>query len=187
MRLTDYQKLALRTESSSTSANKNFRLLHAAMGLVTEVSEYTYESDTTIDLKEEIGDCFWYIAIGCSAIKLNIEDISEQPIGDDYIIKPRFFKRQPPTLTGADSLIYWSAFLLDKMKRHLYYNEELDLEGIAMVLGQIVYDLLGEAGDHLEIILEKNIEKLKKRYPKKYTDEHAINRDTNKERRVFDS
>lgn len=187
MRLIEYQPLALRTESGKDPVGKNYRLLHAAMGLVTEVAEYAYESDTTIDLKEEIGDCFWYIAIGCSAIKLNIEDISEHPIGDDYIIKPKFFKRKPPAITGIDSLIYWSAFLLDKMKRHLYYNEELDLEGIAMVLGQIVYDLLGEAGNHLEAILEQNIAKLRKRYPKQYSDELAINRNTQRERTVFDS
>lgn len=187
MRLLQYQSLALRTESARPIVSKNFRLLHSAMGLVTEVAEYAYESDTTIDLKEEIGDCFWYIAIGCSAINLGIEDISEHPIGDDYLVKPRFFKRKPPTLTGVDSLTYWSAFLLDKLKRHLYYNEELDLDGIAMVLGQIVYDLIGEAGPHLEAILEQNIAKLKLRFPTAYSDELAINRNTTRERTVFDS
>lgn len=187
MRLIEYQPLALRTESSKVLMGKNYRLLHAAMGLVTEVSEYAYESDTTIDLKEEVGDCFWYIAIGCSAIGLNIEDVNHEPIGDDYTLKPKFFKRKPPALTGIDSLVYWSAFLLDKMKRHLYYNEELDLEGIAMVLGQIVYDLLGEAGDHLDVILEQNIAKLRKRFPEQYSDELAINRNTDRERKVFDN
>jgi len=82
-----YQRMALRTESSrepliAAYGLYNNRLLHAGMGLATEAGEfldplkkklfYGKEVDLT-NLKEEIGDLLWYIAIACDALDTTIE------------------------------------------------------------------------------------------------------------------
>lgn len=82
----NYQFLATRTEkkmveSSCISAiaidERDARLLHSAMGAVTEAGElmdalkrlviYGKPLDIT-NIKEELGDILWYIAIGCDAL-----------------------------------------------------------------------------------------------------------------------
>ena len=62
---------------------KTDRLLHAAMGMTTESGEfldplkkhlfYGKPLDST-NLKEELGDLLWYIAIACDALDTTIED-----------------------------------------------------------------------------------------------------------------
>lgn len=63
---------------------QSVRLLHSAMGLVTESSEfldalkkfifYGKELDL-VNLKEEIGDLFWYCAIACDELEVSFEEI----------------------------------------------------------------------------------------------------------------
>jgi len=84
-----YIDLALRTESQDfdiiaqrMSMPVYIRLQHAAMGLTTEVGEFTdalkkwlfygKELDTT-NLKEEIGDILWYLAIACETLSTTFE------------------------------------------------------------------------------------------------------------------
>lgn len=89
----DYIKEALRTESVKTVLSADWnnsrgewsmknRLLHAAMGMATEAGEfldalkkhlfYGKPLDTT-NLKEEIGDQLWYLAIACDALGTDFE------------------------------------------------------------------------------------------------------------------
>lgn len=79
-----YVRDALRTESDHLAAftriaadPRKLRLLHAAMGIQTEGGELTdalkkhlfYGKNLDlVNLKEELGDLFWYIAILCDAL-----------------------------------------------------------------------------------------------------------------------
>jgi len=91
MRSVDYISDAIRTESRDWDAIVArfhdvgiIRLLHGAMGLQTEVGEfmdalkkfifYGKEVDE-INLAEEVGDLFWYLAIICSELDLEFETI----------------------------------------------------------------------------------------------------------------
>lgn len=77
----DYEKIKLRL-----ATRRNVRLLHGAMGLETEVGElqdalkkyffYGKEIDE-VNLKEEIGDCLWYISLLCSELKTTFSEIME--------------------------------------------------------------------------------------------------------------
>lgn len=120
----NYVKYVLRTESSDFNEIKDrlnndetIRLLHAAMGLVTEAAEVTdmlkkhifYGKDIDyVNAQEECGDVCWYVAIVIDVLKTTMDDI-----------------------------------------------------------------------------LSKNITKLKKRYPEKFTKEHAINRNIDDELSIF--
>jgi NTP pyrophosphatase (non-canonical NTP hydrolase) len=96
MNSNEYQKDVLVTDlqdydpvKSRLTDIKAIRLLHAAMGIGTEAGEfmdvikkhilYGKEIDT-INLKEEIGDLFWYIALACDELNVSFDYIFEQNI-----------------------------------------------------------------------------------------------------------
>ncbi len=67
-------------------------LVHSLMGLAGEVGEfidpikramfYGKELDTkvVVNLKEELGDCLWYIALACRALNCSMEDLAAMNI-----------------------------------------------------------------------------------------------------------
>lgn len=96
MKPEDYVKNATKTESNDFDAigerlnNDGLkRLLHAGIGLSTESGEfldalkkhifYGKELDK-VNLGEEIGDLFWYIAIVCDELGISIEDTMQNNI-----------------------------------------------------------------------------------------------------------
>lgn len=89
-RMKDYVELALRTESTIFSiSEQRQRLLHAAIGLSTEAGElldalkkaiyYSRELDTQ-NLREEMGDLFWYLAILSDELGYSFEQCQEDNI-----------------------------------------------------------------------------------------------------------
>ncbi len=69
---------------------------------------------------------------------------------------------------------------IDLVKKHLFHNHELDKEKLVKELGDIAW-YLAEAAQAIDVpleeILEKNIEKLKKRYPEGFDTERSIHRE----------
>ena len=67
----------------------------------------------------------------------------------------------------------------DIVKKHLFHGHELDRDAIIKELGDVAW-YLAEASEALGIsldeVLERNIEKLKKRYPEGFSSEKSINR-----------
>ena len=70
---------------------------------------------------------------------------------------------------------------IDIVKKHLHQGHELDREKLIKELGDIAW-YLAEAATALEIdletVLERNIEKLKSRYPEGFSAERSIHRNT---------
>jgi NTP pyrophosphatase (non-canonical NTP hydrolase) len=125
MNAKEYKQQALRTESNDFSSIKSrmassdsIRLLHAAMGMQTEVAEFT-----------------------------------------------------------------------DMLKKHIFYGKPLDLINLKEELFDTTW-YMAIALDVLEGSFEegfqKNIDKLKARYPEKFSEEKAINRDLKKERSILE-
>ena len=67
----------------------------------------------------------------------------------------------------------------DLVKKHLFHGHELDREALIKELGDVAW-YLAEAAAALDIsldeVFERNIEKLKKRYPEGFSVEKSINR-----------
>ena len=67
----------------------------------------------------------------------------------------------------------------DLVKKHLFHGHELDREALIKELGDVAW-YLAEAAAALDIsldeVFERNIEKLKKRYPEGFSEEKSINR-----------
>ena len=70
---------------------------------------------------------------------------------------------------------------IDIVKKHLHQGHELDREKLIKELGDIAW-YLAEAATALDIdletVLERNIEKLKSRYPEGFSAERSIHRNT---------
>jgi len=65
------------------------------------------------------------------------------------------------------------------LKKTLIYDAPLDTENLAEEIGDILWYMAVVANAlniHLSDVAEANIQKLRKRYPEKYTDELAIRR-----------
>ena len=67
----------------------------------------------------------------------------------------------------------------DIVKKHLFHGHELDRDALIKELGDVAW-YLAEASEALGIsldeVLDRNIEKLKKRYPEGFSSEKSINR-----------
>lgn len=67
----------------------------------------------------------------------------------------------------------------DIVKKHLFHGHELDRDSLIRELGDVAW-YLAEAASALDInldeVFERNIEKLKKRYPEGFSEERSINR-----------
>lgn len=87
MNFNEYQELASRTEKPLP--NEIDRLVHAFMGMATEVGEFgTPVKATAIynkpldvqNLEEELGDILWYIALAANAMGSSLNSIARHNI-----------------------------------------------------------------------------------------------------------
>lgn len=92
-------------------------------------------------------------------------------------------------LHGAMGLCTEVGELQDQLKRHIFYGAPLDLVNVAEEVGDLMWyiaEVLNSVDGDLLAVMMKNIEKLQKRFPNKFTQEEAINRDLAAEREVLE-
>lgn len=92
-------------------------------------------------------------------------------------------------LHAAMGLSSESGEFMDQMKRHILYGKPLDDVNLKEELGDLEW-YIALAIDELQttfgIIFETNIKKLRARYPNKFTEHDALNRDLEHERSVLE-
>lgn len=79
--------------------------------------------------------------------------------------------------------------LLDAMKKHIFYGKKLDMVNLQEELGDIFWyaaQLADAAGFTFEDTMEKNIAKLKARYPDRFTEKDAVIRNLDVERKILE-
>jgi len=126
MKPNEYQKLAARTECDQAAARERMmayrayrdtnngpdavnlfpiRMNHALMGMMGEVGELATAVENWIhynrgldqvNVKEELGDLLWYIALMCSASSISMEEVMEGNIA-------KLRKRFPTKYTDHDA------------------------------------------------------------------------------------
>lgn len=190
--LAEYQLLAVRTVAPLESADADHN--HMVLGITTEVSElldiikgniaYKKPLDT-VHIGEEIADICWYI--GVSAYQ------------NGYILKPNLRE----AMLCKESLERPFAEMLEglkadpiKLSRFLYSNLSLTPEMFNSNTFTLYHyysyftllQFVAEQVFGLDFygILTTNIEKLKVRYPEKFTEHNATNRDLSSERKVLE-
>jgi hypothetical protein len=191
----DYIKDAVRTESTLLPLTKEVeqrglsnRLFHAILGLETEIKEMydVFESGNTdldiVNLMEECGDAYWYLAIAFDELKIEettllLDNLSHCANGFNL------------ARNELSSLRITCGEVLDHCKKVMFYGKQLDTE---MVSGHIhrAYCLVGYMVAHcnyrVPYVLNTNIAKLKARYPEKFTATNAEVRDLDAERAILE-
>jgi hypothetical protein len=171
MEFKDYIKTVVKRESNdflkikaNLSVDKTLRLLHAAMGLCTECDELriAISDDNKVNIKEELGDCFWYLGLLCDA--------------SEY-----YSKMFHP---WSKNLNFCCCDLLDMMKKHIFYSKYVEYNDLVYCINSIYSCLINECksfGFDPGEIMRLNDNKLGKRYGDGFSGDKAVNRDTEKE------
>jgi NTP pyrophosphatase (non-canonical NTP hydrolase) len=87
-------------------------------------------------------------------------------------------------LHAGMGLVTESAEFLDMLKKHIFYGKPIDIINAKEEVGDnlwyaaVAIDVLKTTFDE---VMGGNIEKLRKRYPEKFTEENAINRNVENE------
>lgn len=82
-----------------------------------------------------------------------------------------------------------SAELSDVFKKHLAYGKDIDWVNIKEELGDLMWYIANFCNLNdidLEEVMETNINKLCARFPEKFTQENALNRDLETERKILE-
>jgi NTP pyrophosphatase (non-canonical NTP hydrolase) len=103
---------------------------------------------------------------------------------------PNFFidKIDPRFFHGVLGIATESAELLDIVKKTIFYGKTVDNVHIQEELGDLAYYLfltLDAMGADWNEVMERNVKKLQTRYPDKFTNDCAINRNIKKERQAL--
>lgn len=83
-----------------------------------------------------------------------------------------------------------AAEIMDALKKHLFYGKELDVVNLAEEMGDQFWYLAGMARvlgyTGFDQIMQTNIDKLKARFPDKFTEDKALVRDLDNEREILE-
>lgn len=79
--------------------------------------------------------------------------------------------------------------LQDQVKKHLIYGKPLDVVNVIEEVGDVLWYcaiVLDACSSTFEAAFDRNIAKLKKRFPDKFTEHNALNRDLDAERAALE-
>jgi len=174
MNLKEYQQQAKRTCPSLGS--EKLDLAHMVLGIISEQEEFLKANINMdqINQKEELADICWYIANYCTFRGFDFKKlIEDNQYGFEY------YENEDQVCTFD----LFSSKLADYVKKYIAYNRPLDQNLELRALGGIIHSLtIEECNFNFNKDLENNIAKLKVRFPDKFTEENALNRDLKAER-----
>lgn len=171
---------------------RNIRLLHGAIGLSSELAEAQelVEKPTidAVNLKEEMGDLFWYMGIIVDELKFNPEEIFM--FNDTGAIVTYTVHEQRAGLqVQINGMVKSVGILVDLLKKSVMYGKELNETGIKEKLQALDYYInqgLRHFGQTSQASRERNIEKLRARYGEKFTEAAALERNLAAEREILE-
>lgn len=126
--------------------------------------------------------------------KINSENYVEHVLRTDCITTQELIHRltDPDTIRlihAAMGMVTESAELMDMIKKHIFYGKPLDIVNAIEEVGDSMW-YVGLAVDVLRTtfneIMTVNINKLKLRYPEKFTEKDAVDRDVVAEREFLE-
>lgn len=103
---------------------------------------------------------------------------------------PNFHQPNPRILHAAIGCVTESGEMLDALKKQMFYGRELDTTNVLEEAGDLLWYLsilFDEMGTDFETESGRVIAKLKARFPEKFTEKEAFNRNLKEERSVLES
>ena len=166
MTFKEYQEQAKRT--CPTLGSEKLDLAHMVLGIHSEYNEWVKATDT-VNESEELADMLWYLANYCTFRNYNFERLFDVELSNNL------------------GLTFNSSKLQDLVKKYIAYNKEISISDESALLENLAFNikkLYGDADIHQS--LQNNIDKLRVRFPEKFTEELAKNRDLISERKELE-
>jgi len=173
MTFDEFVPLAVKTESKArplcldiVDLGLTDRILHAFIGLATEIDEYNaaiFNYDK-VNALEELGDMLWYLAILKDELDFSI-------------------------LYYAPGDITFNSDGLDLAKKTMFYGKELDLKKVGNYATETYIKTLHHIMNldtNPKDVMDTIIAKLKARYGDKFTNTNAEQRDLDRERTILE-
>ena len=154
-------------------------LSHMVLGINSEINELedAIKVKDITNIGEEIADGFWYVQ--------NYLTFRNKTF--DFSTLNTILATDSRTLLN---LLYRESSLLnDMVKKYIAYDKvinDIDEEVCIKQIHLILVSLLAKYNLSLSDVLDRNIEKLRVRFPEKFTTEKALNRDLVTERRILE-
>lgn len=166
MTFKEYQEQAKRTCPSLGS--EKLDLAHMTLGIHSEYNEWVDATDL-INEAEELTDMLWYLANYCTFRGYNFE---------------RLFDVEVENTLGVT---FNSSKLQDLVKKYIAYNKPIDISAESILLENLAYTIRRMYNDtSIYQSLQNNIDKLKIRFPDKFDEELAKNRNLAAERKELE-
>lgn len=174
MTYTEYRKLASRTLAPLPTREDDIH--HMVLGMITELGEildvykkkFAYGKDIDwVNVKEEIGDFYWYVANFDNIVKISDRDITD--------IKSAIKNNE------FEDILHALSHVMNAHTDMLYIITNVH------AASDLVMNFCIQHKFDVFAILETNIKKLQARYPDKFTKDKAINRDLEKERKILEN
>ncbi len=174
----EYINLAQITCSKDLFSDDKATIMHMIVGLLSEMNEIetAIQNRDSVNVMEECGDCFWYIANLYRVLKKN--DLIDGELKTSY---------------PEGRMIYNLSKFADVLKKYCVYNfdlknneekkKELELH-LNMFYTHLVFILESE-GYTKEFAMDKNIKKLQARFPQGFDEYYANNRNLNNELNIL--
>lgn len=187
MKFNKYQEEALRTIKKLGEGDlwgHKMDLAHMALGMGSEISELfdAILKNDPVNIGEELVDCAgWYVANYCTLRNYDFNDFDVFSRGS---VSDLIYDGKLETL--KETLVYSISRLQDIVKKYLVYNREINREEesdiLFTIVGAMCVGCRRHAGEEIYVFLERNIAKLRVRFPEKFTEELANNRNLTAER-----
>jgi len=142
---------------------------HAFYGIVDELGELNtaINNHDMVNIREEIGDFFWYLALACTAGRFSMDALANKTVELELIDDPQI---------SIDHLLTQVACYASACKNIIFYNKaKPTMEPLAALI-QLLMGLCDHYGFGVQEILDENQDKLQKRYPEKFSEEDAVER-----------
>lgn len=162
--------------------------MHMVIGMNTESSAELLPAlkknqvDIT-NIKEEIGDLMWYVANYASIHTFDLQ------LTELEIIKNLNLKFHTPK-DLLEEIIITIGELQDLDKKFFAYKKpynQVEQYNLFFTLKTYIETLCYKLQFDLGKILQTNIDKLRARYPEKFTENNAVNRNLDKERQILEN
>ncbi len=172
-------------------------IIHMRLGIVSEQDELisAVKKGDLVNIAEELTDMLWYIANDLNIAKqtkfidsgtydfFSNLSLSKEPMGTDggYIGEEN--------IPWLPAIVFNASLLADQAKKLLAYGkvpDVLDYTKYMRYLIGAINNMSLTYGINLEDSMERNIAKLKSRYPESFSEEKAVNRDTAAERKILE-
>jgi len=185
MNLNKYQEMCLRTTPNGDQERAQiYRLLstptdvdyfdglkeiHSLLGLMDEVGELAnaINNEDLPNIKEEIGDAFWYTALGATANGVTLLSLAGQ-IKDVVLVND-------PNVALMDLMGFVASYASASKKTIFYRKSTSCTEALTGIVLCLLW-LCDYYGFTVDEVLSDNQYKLQQRYPENFTEEDAIER-----------